>query len=499
MIFTASIDEGGFSVIFILDGVQISSSKVQEGAPITIPEYVVPAGYKFNGWSPAVPANMPTPGSDLTFTGTTSKKRNTLVFYLDSGNGYEEYDRVTKLYGATYDIPEPYVPDGWSFSGWDPAPTGVVPADSTDYYGSLVPAEYTYNFYINNELVKTIKGAIGTAVTAPEIPTQGYTFSGWSPAVPTSIGGSNQDFYGTLTVNQYTIYFYVDSVLRSDLTITQDFGTPIVAPTVNKQNYTFSGWSPALPETMPANNLSVYGTLTPATGIVEFNANGASGVVPTSISGIIGEAITLPGQGSLRMANHRFLGWNTDKDAKKALESYTISEASAVLYAIWRDTSQDVVELVPENEDIFIDAKRSYIYGISTGTSLTNLNGMFSVTSDGYFTVEAVGRTAGTGTIISVYDMDDNFVQSYTLVIFGDLDGNGRVTGNDVAIANQALSEGFSDYGDDAALMEFAANVVVLSSRDRFNANDVAALWQTITDGSVSQIELAQIYEYYEW
>ncbi|MCR4615663.1 MAG: InlB B-repeat-containing protein [Clostridiales bacterium] len=514
MTFNASLDEGGFSVVFILDGVQVSSSKVQEGGAIIIPSVTIPDGYKFNGWSPAVPDTMPTPGSNMTFTGTTSKKRITVTFMLDSGNGeYMEFESYTRLFQAEYDIPAPYVQSGWTFVGWYDnaeltgnrlAPKegtedkGEIPAFDTTYYGVLSPAQFTYRFYINNKLEKTVTGPTGTAVEAPAIPV-GHTFSGWSPAVPTSIGGEDQDFYGTLTINQYTIYFYVNSVRRDDLTITQDYGTPITAPTVSQQNYTFSGWSPEVPETMPANNLSVYGTLSPSIGIVSFDANGATGVVPSNTSGIYGEEIDLPGQGSLRMPDCRFLGWNTDKDAKKALDSYTISQDSVVLYAIWRNTSEDVVELTSNDEDVYIDTTRSYIYGIPTGISISRLQSLFEVTGEGYITIEASGRYAGTGTIVSLYDMDDNLLHTYTIVVFGDLDGNGRITGADASIASQALAEGFGFAGEYADVFRFAANVEVLSPRDTFKANDVSIIWAAVSEGGISQVELAQIYEYFEY
>ena len=35
---------------------------------------------------------------------------------------------------------------------------------------------------------------------------------------------------------------------------TQNYGTSLSAPTVTRTGYTFTGWTPSVPETMPASN-----------------------------------------------------------------------------------------------------------------------------------------------------------------------------------------------------------------------------------------------------
>ena len=89
----------------------------------------------------------------------------------------------------------------------------------------------------------------------------GYTFAGWY------LDGEVYDFDTPVTTdltltahwtaNQYTITF--DTAGGSGIApITQDYGTPITAPADPTRNgYTFAGWSPALPATMPAENMTV--------------------------------------------------------------------------------------------------------------------------------------------------------------------------------------------------------------------------------------------------
>lgn len=73
------------------------------------------------------------------------------------------------------------------------------------------------------------------------------------------VKGSTGDrtFLAQWTVNQYTITFDTDGG-TAIAPITQDYGTPITAPAnPNKVGHTFAGWETEIPETMPAENLTI--------------------------------------------------------------------------------------------------------------------------------------------------------------------------------------------------------------------------------------------------
>jgi uncharacterized repeat protein (TIGR02543 family) len=100
--------------------------------------------------------------------------------------------------------------------------------------------------------------AYGTTITKPANPTkEGYTFAGWNKTIPTTMPNEDVIITAQWTINQYSITFDVDG--GSDVTtITQDYGTPITAPTdPTKEGYTFKRWTPSLPTTMPAENVNV--------------------------------------------------------------------------------------------------------------------------------------------------------------------------------------------------------------------------------------------------
>ena len=98
----------------------------------------------------------------------------------------------------------------------------------------------------------------GTVITAPEAPTrEGYTFIGWDQEIPTTMPAENMTVTAQWEINQYTITF--DTNGGSEIApITQDYGTAITAPAdPTREGYTFIGWDKAIPETMPAENITL--------------------------------------------------------------------------------------------------------------------------------------------------------------------------------------------------------------------------------------------------
>ena len=138
--------------------------------------------------------------------------------------------------------------------------TATVTAE-TAYVANFVAKEFTITYMLDGEEYATETYAYGEAVTPQAAPAEkeGYTFSGWS-AIPETMPAENVTVTGTFAVNSYDIVYVVDGEVYT--TETYAFGatvTPVAEPT--KEGYTFSGWS-AIPETMPAENVTVTGTFT---------------------------------------------------------------------------------------------------------------------------------------------------------------------------------------------------------------------------------------------
>lgn len=95
-------------------------------------------------------------------------------------------------------------------------------------------------------------------IIQPEAPEkEGCTFVGWTPSVPDTMPAQNIEFTAVWQVNQYTITF--DTAGGSAVApITLAYGSEITAPeTPVLDGYIFKGWTPAIPETMPAYDMTL--------------------------------------------------------------------------------------------------------------------------------------------------------------------------------------------------------------------------------------------------
>ena len=179
---------------------------------------------------------------------------------------------------------------------------------------------YNATFYVDGEEYRVVPTKVGEQIVAPEAPSkQGYTFTGWTPEVGT-MGIEDVSFNAVFSAGTvaYTVETYVmdvtgnygdaaienksattgetvsvtpearegfsvaaESVLsgevkadgslvlkvyysRNKYTLTVDgvasevyYGAAVSVAEPSKEHYTFAGWEPELPDTMPANDVTV--------------------------------------------------------------------------------------------------------------------------------------------------------------------------------------------------------------------------------------------------
>ena len=149
------------------------------------------------------------------------------------------------------------------------APGASVPADVTELTVQWTAPTYTVTLNagdgtINSGNVPSYTYGVG-ATLPTDVTRTGYTFKGWydnenltgSPV--TAIGDTetgNKEYWAKWEINQYTVTVKPENG-EADITITQDYGTPITAPTLTREGYQFNGWDKAFPTTMPAENLTI--------------------------------------------------------------------------------------------------------------------------------------------------------------------------------------------------------------------------------------------------
>ena len=75
-----------------------------------------------------------------------------------------------------------------------------------------------------------------------------------------------------------------------------------------------------------------------------------------------------------------------------------------------------------------------YIYGLTTNMGADNvkLDDYIMVTGGGYYTLTlSESGQCGTGAVVKVYTPDDELVEQFYIIIFGDVDGDSFITGSD--------------------------------------------------------------------
>ena len=173
-----------YNATFYVDGTEYRVVPTKVGEQIAKPGDPSKTGYVFTGWDPEV-GTMGT--EDLTFNakfsaGEVSYTVETYVMGLDGEYGAAETKNVPATTGAEITL-TPDAREGFTVAG-ESVLTGKVEADS-----SLVLKVY----YSRNQYKLTVDGVesdvyFGAALEiADPAPREGYTFTGWSPAVPATM------------------------------------------------------------------------------------------------------------------------------------------------------------------------------------------------------------------------------------------------------------------------------------------------------------------------
>ena len=177
--------------------------------------------------------------------------------------------------------------EGYNFAGWKLNGEGEAMMEVTIAAGSTGNKAYTATWQINQYTITIDKnnGSDATVITqdyateveAPATPERtGYTFAGWLPEVPATIPAENMTCVAQWTINQYTITFNTDGGSAID-PITQDYATTVTAPAVpTRDGYTFAGWNKDIPTTIPAENVTITATWTPVNYTISYELDGGS-------------------------------------------------------------------------------------------------------------------------------------------------------------------------------------------------------------------------------
>ena len=223
-----------------------------------IPEPAIPAaptGYHFAGWNPAYDTTSTVPQWGIHYQ--IVWKPNDYSFSFDS-NGGTAVDTLTQTYDNAFVPPADPSRTGYTFLGWQPALPDSVPAADMTFTAQWQVNTYTLAFDANGGTpVDTIVQNYDTALAPPADPSRtGYTFLGWEPALPDSIPPYDANYTAQWQVNTYILAFDANGGTPVD-TIAQNYDTALVPPAdPSRTGYTFLGWEPALPDSIPPYDIT---------------------------------------------------------------------------------------------------------------------------------------------------------------------------------------------------------------------------------------------------
>lgn len=322
------------AVITFHDGENTATQTVDAGVATELDanSFTAPEGYSFAGWATEQGGEVVyADGAEITVSAATNlyavwtANTYTLTWVIDGAKSTE-----TLVYGASITAPADPEKEGHTFTGWtgDTIPaTMPAKALTITLTSTWMVNQYTITFVTDGgTAIDPITQDYGTAITAPADPEkEGHTFAGWDKTIPATMPAQNLTITANWTVNNYKLVFTVDGETVYDAAI--PYGTAITAPAdPEKEGHTFAGWSPAVPATMPASDLTITATWTVNSYTITFDTQGGTGIA--SITQEYGSQIEKPEDPTKE--GHTFAGWNKEIPTTMPAEDLTITASWTV-------------------------------------------------------------------------------------------------------------------------------------------------------------------------
>ena len=375
VVYTGEYKVNKYKLNYLVNGVVFATDSIAYGSAITLIDAPVKEGHTFSGWSEA-PETMP--ASDITIEGSFAVNSYNVIYKVDG----EEYQVVPVTYGSELILIDAPVKEGHTFSGWSEAPA-TMPANDVTIEGSFAVNYYTVTYLVDGEVYKVESIAYGKEIVAPEHPVkEGYTFGGWRD-VPKTMPAEDIEITSSFVVYGYKVIYKVDGEeYQSELV---EYGSMINLPKYPiKEGHTFSGWQ-NVPESMPAEDITIEGTFTVNSYNVIYKVDGEEyQVVPVTYGSEITliEAPTKEG--------YTFSGWSEAPSTMPAEDitiegTFTVNSYN-VIYKVDGEEYQ-VVPVVYGSDIVLIDelVKEGHTFsGWSEAPATMPAN---DITIEGTFTV----------------------------------------------------------------------------------------------------------------
>ena len=177
------------------------------------------------------------------------------IFTVDG----EEYAKVPTKVDDQIVAPKDPSKEGYTFAGWRPSVGVMGTADATfeAVFAAAGNTAYTVNTYVmgtdgtyGEPTSDTLTGTTGSTATYEPEDREGFTVADESVLSGTIAADGSLVLKVFYSRNQYTL-------TAEGVAYTFYYGAAVSVADPVKAHYTFAGWDPALPETMPAHDVTV--------------------------------------------------------------------------------------------------------------------------------------------------------------------------------------------------------------------------------------------------
>ena len=262
---------------------------------------------------------------------------NTYTVEFDANGGTGTMSNQNFTYGTAQNLTaNTFTRTGYTFAGWATSENGnkvyndkqsVSNLSSTNGATVTLYAKWdiiNYTIKYNTNGGNSIADKTYTIETETfDLPTptkDGCTFVGWydnegltGDKVTQIAKGSYGDktFYAKWDAEKFTLKWDANggtiTTPGSPAGGEVEAGTPLTAPTVTKDHYDHTGWTPEEPTVMPGEDVTYIAQWTPKEYTITYNLNGGSGTMTPTRYTIESETFTLPKNPT--KAGHTFAGW----------------------------------------------------------------------------------------------------------------------------------------------------------------------------------------------
>ena len=312
------------------NGEEAQTDEVYFQNDIIAPADPVKVGHTFAGWTPEIPNSMPAKALEFTATWTVNEYK---VFWNNDGAITETAVKYNEEFSGEELSATGRIFLGWALDGSTEVVEFPLTMGTEDITLNAVWEDIYYDVTWDVEGEKTVdQYKYNEVIVAPADPVKvGYTFTGWTPAVPEKMPADNMTFVATFEINSYNVTWDFDNGedAKTDKVV---YGDAIATPTDPvKVGHSFAGWTPEIPDAMPAEDLSFVATWVKNFYNAIFDANGgkfADGEAVKSVSTEFEAAVATPTEPTKDGAT--FVAWTPAVTDSMPAEDVTYT-------AVWAD------------------------------------------------------------------------------------------------------------------------------------------------------------------